>query len=368
MELNIGTNIKRLRLDRGMTQEQLAELLSVSTAAVSKWEAKNTYPDITLLFPIAEIFGVSVDELLGYDEEKARTDIDRILAEYKRLYVDGRFKAAKKLIVEARKNYPHDYRIMNKYMWDKALGSSADDENPLLVHKDEFLQICNCILDGCTVEKIRIDAINMKAKLLHASGDTEAALELLSELPKTPTQFMKEALFGKGTPEFAYWNRKNYFGLMDEMSIRIARDVRFDSALTIKERIEKLEVMGETFAEIAEKPGLEFFCIGEQAIYIVCAGMLTADNAEIADVIRIREKQFAAMEKMMRLAESEQALADSFKTSYGTDNLVAWELNRLANSPHQQFANLRKNKEYAEFLMNSQKLYNDSPLNCNDKI
>lgn len=40
MELNIGMNIKRLRLARGLTQEQLAELLTISTAAVSKWEAK----------------------------------------------------------------------------------------------------------------------------------------------------------------------------------------------------------------------------------------------------------------------------------------------------------------------------------------
>ena len=65
MELNIGMNIKRLRLAKGLTQEQLAELLTISTAAVSKWEAKNTYPDITMLFPLAEIFGVTVDELIN---------------------------------------------------------------------------------------------------------------------------------------------------------------------------------------------------------------------------------------------------------------------------------------------------------------
>ena len=78
MELNIGLNIKRLRLSKGLTQERLAELLSISTAAVSKWEAKNTYPDITMLFPLAEIFGVSVDELLGYDEAKAKAEIQGV--------------------------------------------------------------------------------------------------------------------------------------------------------------------------------------------------------------------------------------------------------------------------------------------------
>ena len=81
MDLNIGMNIKRLRLVKGMTQEQLAELLTVSTAAVSKWEAKNTYPDITMLFPLAEICGVTVDELLGYEEAKAKAAVDKIHAE-----------------------------------------------------------------------------------------------------------------------------------------------------------------------------------------------------------------------------------------------------------------------------------------------
>ncbi len=95
MELNIGMNIKRLRLAKGLTQEQLAELLTISSAAVSKWEAKNTYPDITMLFPLAEIFGVTVDELMGYDEAKAKSDVDKILAEYQQFGIDGRFDERK---------------------------------------------------------------------------------------------------------------------------------------------------------------------------------------------------------------------------------------------------------------------------------
>ena len=65
MELNVGRNIKRYRLLKGLTQEQLAERLCVTSAAVSKWEAKNTYPDITMLFPLANVFGITVDELFG---------------------------------------------------------------------------------------------------------------------------------------------------------------------------------------------------------------------------------------------------------------------------------------------------------------
>ena len=69
MEITIGENIKRLRRSRGMTQEQLADILNISNAAVSKWERGDSFPDITLLFPIADYFGVSVDELMGHGEK-----------------------------------------------------------------------------------------------------------------------------------------------------------------------------------------------------------------------------------------------------------------------------------------------------------
>ena len=350
MELNIGMNIKRLRLAKGLTQEQLAELLTISTAAVSKWEAKNTYPDITMLFPLAEIFGVTVDELLGYDEAKANADVDKILAEYQRLYVDGRFAEGKELIVNARKKYPHNFRIMNKYMWDKAEGSAGNDAETLLKNKDELSQICDCILEGCTQDDLRAEAINMKAKLFHAVGDTEAALEILSKLPAWHAPIVKEQLFGKDTAEYRYWNKKNCYGLMDVMSIKLARIIRFDPTLSIAEKIARIEPMAEAFAEMSKQKDLEFFCIGEESIYAILAGMLTADNASIDDVIRIREKQFAAMKKMMTLAEIDDVLKEQIQSTYKSDDMVAWQLNRLLNSPHPQFAKLRENKLYLEML------------------
>ena len=350
MELNIGMNIKRLRLAKGLTQEQLAELLTISTAAVSKWEAKNTYPDITMLFPLAEIFGVTVDELLGYDEAKAKADVDKILAEYQRLYVEGRFAEGKELIVNARKKYPHDYRIMNKYMWNIAGGSAGNDSKTLLKNKDELTQLCDCILEGCTQDDLRAEAINMKAKLLHAAGDTEAALEIHSKLPAWHAPIMKEQLFGKDSSEYRYWNKKNCYGLMDVMSIKLARIIRFDPTLSVTEKIERLEPMAETFAEMSKQKDLECFRIGEESIYAILAGMLTVDNAPIDDVIRIREKQFASMEKIMKLAETDDVLKEQIQSTYKSDDMIAWELNRLLSSPHPQFARLRENKQYLEML------------------
>jgi len=78
--------------------------------------------------------------------------------------------------------------------------------------------------------------------------------------------------------------------------------------------------------------------------------MLTADNAPIDDVIRIREKQFASMERIMKLAETDDVLKEQIQSTYKSDDMVAWELNRLLTSPHPQFAKLRENMKYLEML------------------
>ena len=60
-----GATIKELREQRKMTQLQLAEILKVSDKTISKWETAKGYPDITLLEPIADAFGISVPELIS---------------------------------------------------------------------------------------------------------------------------------------------------------------------------------------------------------------------------------------------------------------------------------------------------------------
>lgn len=72
MEMTIGANIKRLRSAKNITQEQLSVAMNVTCAAVSKWERGETYPDITLLQPLAYFFEVTLDELMGYDQKKFR--------------------------------------------------------------------------------------------------------------------------------------------------------------------------------------------------------------------------------------------------------------------------------------------------------
>jgi len=62
--MSLSENIKKYRIRKDMTQEHLAQLLGVSSQAVSKWETTDTYPDGTLLVPLANALEVSLDKLL----------------------------------------------------------------------------------------------------------------------------------------------------------------------------------------------------------------------------------------------------------------------------------------------------------------
>lgn len=70
MRTSIGNRISQLRKENGITQEEMAEKLGVTPQAVSKWENDISYPDILLLPKIAEMLGVTVDELLSGEAKK----------------------------------------------------------------------------------------------------------------------------------------------------------------------------------------------------------------------------------------------------------------------------------------------------------
>lgn len=75
--IKVGRNIARLRGQAGITQMGLADKLGISYQAVSNWERGNSMPDIAKLPELAEIFGVSIEEIL--DEGKATTLISSLL-------------------------------------------------------------------------------------------------------------------------------------------------------------------------------------------------------------------------------------------------------------------------------------------------
>lgn len=94
MHLPIGENIRKLRLKRGITQEQLAAQLQLSYQAVSKWETGVTTPDIALLPKIAAYFEVTVDSLFEPRMTAYRNGAERLLAVYESTHADEDYERA----------------------------------------------------------------------------------------------------------------------------------------------------------------------------------------------------------------------------------------------------------------------------------
>lgn len=111
MNLKFGENLRKYRLNAGLTQEQLAEIFGVSLQSVSRWESsqKASYPDIELLCSIARHFGVSVDTLLGNNDSP---NID--WGEYDRME-EPRKKYD--FLIEHKKSYPDDHDIDWQLCW-----------------------------------------------------------------------------------------------------------------------------------------------------------------------------------------------------------------------------------------------------------
>ena len=78
MNITIGETIKRLRNQKGVTQEKLADSLGVTPQAVSKWESGTGLPAIDYLPDLSAYFGVSVDELLGVKLSKREARREQI--------------------------------------------------------------------------------------------------------------------------------------------------------------------------------------------------------------------------------------------------------------------------------------------------
>jgi len=132
MAFSIGGNIKKLRAEKGVTQEQLAEHLSVTYQSVSKWENNVTSPDLYLLPAIADYFETSIDELFQPNMQGYKNKAARLFALYEHRRTNRNFNranAAFEKLIEEGKADAEDYRnygILNQFHAQQ-LNKKAED-------------------------------------------------------------------------------------------------------------------------------------------------------------------------------------------------------------------------------------------------
>ena len=176
--MNIGETIKKLRKQKDMTQEQLAEYLNISPQAISRWEINSTLPDITLIPMLANIFEVTTDTLFGVDiaaKEKRIKDISASASEYSR---DGYKDKALEILRDGLREYPNSYRLMFEIMhnlWCRTTERTQEG-------KKEVIYFGEKILAECTDDNIRHLAIRTLCEVYSAMGEREKAEKLALQM------------------------------------------------------------------------------------------------------------------------------------------------------------------------------------------
>lgn len=282
----LATNLRRLRLEKKLTQEQLAERLGVSAQSVSRWETCATYPDVMLLPELAKLFGVLVDDLFrpcsnGYDN-----NAQRLLAVYEHSHKSEDFLAATEeydKLFKAGTATADDWRsygVLHEYMVyhciKKATGSfnqamdMSEVNDPELFHRtlrQSILLRCRigqgteCIAEREACAGEHPDDPQVWIDLVHACffGDQpEKTLQTCEEaLQRFPDEGMLHLYAGDACralkryeQAFSYWERAvqldaKYMDAMFSMAFCRGELGQFDQAAVIWDEIaRRLEAKG----------------------------------------------------------------------------------------------------------------------------
>lgn len=175
--MSIGATIKKLRRERDMTQEELAEFLGITANAVSQWECGRTAPDISQLPVLANIFRVSADVLLGIDVETKDARIDEIYQEIRELWCTGRRERAEQLCREGLAQFPDSCILMEELAF--FLSYSSNNR----ARQEESISLFERIRNTANDDNAKNFAIGNLCELYMKVGKEEIAKQLAESVP-----------------------------------------------------------------------------------------------------------------------------------------------------------------------------------------
>lgn len=217
--MTIGEKIKSLRKKGGVTQEKLAEYLNITYQSISKWENNTAVPDISLVVPLANFFGVTTDELFDLDSAKKEEQIKEY--DEKSLSLRNRGEVRKNLDLwrQASTLYPNNYHCLASLA--SALLSSvcscgfSDEERESA--KNEGIAICNRVLDDCTDDEIRSDVTQSLVYLYSMSDNEEMAVAVAQKAPcmYCSKEILLEGAYNHYNPKFTETQQSNDSSFLD---------------------------------------------------------------------------------------------------------------------------------------------------------
>lgn len=176
MKIRFGEILKDLRRKNDITQEELADILGVTSQSVSRWEKGACYPDMELLPAIANYFCVTVDDLLGMNEIRSRERLNAIFTEALNLERESKYEDAVGVFRAALKNFPDNIALTSEL----ALALSKCES---VNNKKEAIALSERVLARCTNEKIRSTVRANLCYLYRDCGFNDKAEETARTLP-----------------------------------------------------------------------------------------------------------------------------------------------------------------------------------------
>ena len=206
--------IKELRKTQNITQEQLAGYLNISPQAVSRWECGLTCPDIALLPQIAELFGITVDELLGVNEKEKNREIGRVIEEAERELNQGITEEPIKKLRIALMKYPNNDRLLCSLLY--GLYAASEDADFCRVHDEEIFAIAARIEEYSKDEYCRNEARRLLFRHYCDTGRNKEARHVAAGMAKIEACFERNYYWAlEGEERLAY------------LKERIADDLRY---------------------------------------------------------------------------------------------------------------------------------------------
>ncbi len=180
MQIKIAENIKTLRKSRSLTQEQLAEALGVTVGAVYKWEVGLSMPEIRMLVEIAEFFELSVDALLGYEQQ--HDSIRDCVTRIQQYTTNKDFESAEKEVEKALQRYPnYFYVVYSGAVMYQLKFTEARDKQTIERSNELFQRAIPLLYQNQDRGISEVSIYNQIANNCMMMGDMTGALEMLKQ-------------------------------------------------------------------------------------------------------------------------------------------------------------------------------------------
>lgn len=181
--LNLSDNLIRLRHEKRVTQEELAKFIGVTKASVSKWETRQSLPDLLLLPQLASFFDVSIDELIGYAPQLSKEQIQKIYYELAQEFANCSFEETMKksniLVKKYYSCYPFLFQICVLWMNHFMLANDPKYQQEIL---SDVLKLCEHIIKQCKDINICNDTIILQSEVYLLMGQAEEVINTLEEV------------------------------------------------------------------------------------------------------------------------------------------------------------------------------------------